>query len=135
MPKYMFLSEEWTEEARRLHGEIASDVPPPANPVRMNLVLTDVPFGEGAIKAHLDTSSGELILEPGHLDSPSLTVTVAYETAKAILVEGNAQAGMQAFMSGRIKVDGDMSVLLSLQGQPVDPAHQALAQAIRDMTE
>lgn len=135
MEKYLFLSDEWNAEVKRLHAEVAGDVPPPAQPVRMNLVLTAVPFGDGSIDAHLDTTSGELVLEPGHLADPGLTITVDYDTAKAILVEGNAQAGMQAFMAGRIKVDGDMTMLLSLQGQPVDPAHQELALRIREITE
>ena len=66
----------------------------------MNLVLTESPFGDGTLDAHLDTSSGELVVDTGHLESPDLTVTVDYETAKAILVDGDAQAAMQAFMSG-----------------------------------
>jgi len=133
--KYLFLSEEWTAEVKRLHAEVASDVPPPAQPVRMNLVLKSVPFGEGPMNAHVDTTSGDLILEVGHLEDPNLTITVDYDTAKAILVEGNAQAGMQAFMAGRIKVEGDMTMLLALQGAPVDPAHQELAIRIREITE
>ena len=42
---------------------------------------------------------------PATSTSADLTVTVDYETAKAILVEGNAQAAMQAFMAGRIKIE------------------------------
>jgi len=133
--KYPFLGDEWTTEVRRLHDEVVTESVPPAHKVRMNLVLTDSPFAEGTIDAHLDTSSGEVIVEIGHLDSPDLTVTVEYETAKAILVEGNAQAAMQAFIAGRIRVEGDMSLLLTLQTTPVDPAHQELAARIRDMTE
>lgn len=134
MERYPFLSDEWRSEARRLHGEIASEASPPAQRVRMNLVLTEVPFGDGSIDAHLDTTAGDLVLELGHLDDAELKVTVDYETAKAILVEGNAQAGMQAFMAGRIKVEGDMIQLLAIQGTSVDPAHQELALRIREMT-
>lgn len=135
MEKLRFLSDEWTAEVKRLHAEIAADAPAPAQTVRMNLVLTAVPFGEGTIDAHLDTTSGDIILDLGHLDSADLKVTVDYDTAKAILVEGNAQAGMQAFMAGRIKVDGDMTMLLAIQGAPIDPTHQELAIRIREITE
>ena len=135
LEKYLFLSDEWTVEAKRLHDEIAGDVGPPGQGVRMNLVLTSVPFGDGSIDAHLDTTAGDLTLEKGHLDDAALKVTVDYETAKQILVEGNTQAAMQAFMAGRIKVDGDMSMLLTLGSGPVDPAHQELALAIREITE
>ena len=73
-------------------------------------------------------------MDRGHLDSPDLTVTVDYETAKAILVDGDAQAAMQAFMSGRIKIDGDVAQLLALQNAQVDPVHQELARRIREVT-
>ena len=77
-----------------------------------------MPFGDKDIDAHMDTSSGELVLDIGHLENPDLKVTVDYETAKAILMEGNPQAGMQAFMAGKIRVEGDMAKLMALQAAP-----------------
>ncbi|MGO9335324.1 MAG: SCP2 sterol-binding domain-containing protein [Acidimicrobiales bacterium] len=134
MEKLAFLSDKWTAEVRRLHDEVVTQSTPPAQSVRMNLILTQSPLGDGTIDAHVDTSSGELIVDTGHLDSPDLTVTVDYETAKAILVEDDAQAAMQAFMSGRIKIEGDMTLLLAMQNTPVDPAHQELAARVREIT-
>ena len=99
--------------------------------VRMNLVVTAVPFGDQDIDAHMDTSTGELVLDEGHLDSPDLTVTVDYDTAKAILIEGNPQAGMQAFMAGKIRVEGDMAKLMALQSAPVGADSPAAQMAIR----
>ena len=125
METFAFLSDEWTAEVKRLHDEVLTQPAAMAQGVRMNLVLTESPLGDGTVDAHLDTS---------HLESPDLTVTVDYETAKAILVEGDTQAAMQAFMSGRIKIDGDVSQLLALQNTPVDPAHQELAKRIREIT-
>ena len=55
----------------------------------MNLIVVEVPFGEGAIHAHADTSTGELILDIGHIDPVDLTVTIGYDIARALLVEGN----------------------------------------------
>ncbi len=135
MEKLPFLSDEWTAEVKRLHAEVVTQSTPPAQSVRMNLVLTQSPLGDDTIEAHVDTSSGEVIVDTGHVESPDLTVTVDYETAKAILVDGDAQAAMQAFMSGRIKIDGDMTLLLALQSTPVDPVHQELAARVREITE
>jgi len=132
--KLPFLSDEWTAEVKRLRDEFVAQSAPPTQSVRMNLVLTESPLGEETIEAHLDTSSGELVVDKGHLDSPDLTVTMDYETAKAILVDGDAQAAMQAFMSGRIKIDGDMTFLFALQNTPMNPAHQELAERIREIT-
>ncbi len=136
--KFAFLSEGWVEEARRIRGEFAGRLPTPAVPIRMNQVVKGVPFGSGVLEAHLDTTSGDLDLETGHLDSPDLTITVDYETARAILVDGDAQAAMQAFMAGRIKVDGDITKLLALQSGGAsgsdDAAAVELGRRIQDIT-
>ena len=137
MPSYPFLSDEWLDEARKIRAEYEGKTPPIPHTVRMNLVVTAVPFADDDVHAHMDTSSGELILETGHLEIQDLKVTVDYETAKAILVEGNPQAGMQAFMAGKVRVEGDMAKLMMLQSTPAaaDQGAAELAQRLRDITE
>ena len=135
MPKYAFLSDDWLAEAKKIREEYSGKTGPIAHSVRMNQVITDVPFGSGTIDAHMDTSGGELQMELGHLENADLKVTLDYVTAKAILVEGNPQAGMQAFMAGKIKVEGDMSKLMAMQAQAPDPTAAEVAQRVKDMTE
>jgi hypothetical protein len=134
---YPFLSDEWLEEARRIRAEYQGKSLPFPHVVRMNLVVTGVPFGDKDIDAHMDTSSGDLVLDVGHLESHDLKVTVDYDTAKAILIEGNPQVGMQAFMAGRIKVEGDMTKLMALQTAPVgsDSSAAEMAGRLREITE
>src|SRR3546814_6946590 len=88
--------------------------------MKMNVVITEVPFGEGSMDAHIDTSDGEMSLDMGHPDGEDLTVTVDYATAKAIFIEQNQQASMQAFMAGKIKVQGEMTKMLSMQTVQTD---------------
>jgi len=137
MASYPFLSDEWLDEARKIREEYAGKTPPIAHSVKMNLVVTSVPFSDDDINAHMDTSSGELELDTGHLDAADLKVTVDYDTAKAILIEGNPQAGMQAFMAGKVRVEGDMAKLMMLQSQPAaqDPNAAEMAAKLRDITE
>jgi len=143
VPTYPFLSEEWIVEARKIRAEMADGNPepgaaPPAAAVRMNQVITEVPFGDGHLDAHLDTSSGTLEMETGHLDEPDVTVTLDYATAKSIFVDGTLEAGMKAFMDGKVRVQGDMAKLISALQQlaPPDPGAVDQAQArIRDITE
>ena len=136
MATHPFLSNEWIHEARVINDEYRGRTPSVPLAVRMNLVVTGVPFGTGSLDAHVDTSSGEMEIDVDHLPKPDVTLTVDYATAKAILVEQDAQAAMSAFMGGRIKVDGDMSKLLVLQGQLGTPDAVALEVAgrIRDIT-
>ena len=134
MAQFPFLSDEWVDEARRIHQEYDGQAGTMTHQMRMNLVVTEVPFGDGAIDAHLDTTDGHLKLETGHIDPVDLKVTLDYATAKAILVEGNPQVGMQAFMAGKVRVEGDMAKLMMLQGAPPDATAQDVAKRLREMT-
>ena len=127
---YQFLSEEWIEAARKLRAEAQAPATKP-QPVKMNLTITEVPFGDGSMDAHMDTTSGELELDTGHLDGADVTATLDYETAKAMMVDSNPQAAMQAFMAGKIKLQGDMTKAMALQSGPVDAE---LTQKIQEIT-
>jgi len=135
MAKYQFLTPEWVEAAKAIREEFEGDAPAPAHSVRMNQIITEVPFGDTDVKAFMDTSEGAMNLDLGELDNPDLTVTVDYETAKAIIVDGNPQAGMQAFMAGKIKVQGDMTKMMALQAGGQDPVAAQVAQRIQEITE
>jgi putative sterol carrier protein len=135
MTTYPFLSDDWMSQARKIREEYADQGSAIPHQMRMNLVVTDVPFGEGAIDAHMDSSEGSIKLELGHIDPADLKVSLDYLTAKAILVEGNPQAGMQAFMAGKIRVEGDMAKLMALQTLPPDETSQQVAKRLREITE
>jgi putative sterol carrier protein len=132
---YPFLSDEWIDEAHAIRAEYRDKAPLVPHVLRMNLVVTEIPFGEGQLDAHMDTTSGEMELDKGHLEEADLKITVDYATAKAILVEGNPQAGMQAFMAGKIRVEGDMAKLMALQTAPSEGTGQELAARLQAITE
>lgn len=135
---FLFLSDEWIEAARALHTEYTGRLPAAPFSIAMNLVVTDIPFGSGRVLAHLDTSSGAPEVDLGHLDRPDLTVTTDYTTVRMILVEADAQGAMSAFLTGKIKVDGDIAKLLQLQSTGLtgadDPIREELARRIQEIT-
>lgn len=135
MAKYPFLSEEWQQQARKIREEFADQAQPPAHQVKMNLIITDVPFQEDAINAHMDTSDGTLELDLEHLEDAELTLTLDYLTAKTIFVDANPQAGVQAFMAGRIKVQGDMSKLMAMQQAQPNIVQREVTVRIQEITE
>ena len=135
MATYAFLSDEWVTEARKIREEFeGKGGAPMPQLIRMNLVITEVPFADGAIDAHMDSSDGSLKLDLGHIEPVDLKVTLDYGTAKAILVEGNPQVGMQAFMAGKVKVEGDMGKLMAMQAAPPDATAQEIAGRLRAIT-
>ena len=136
--QYPFLSPEWMEAAKRIRDDMPHPDVPTVGQMKMNLVVTATPFDQGDVKAHVDTSDGEIIVEDGHLDTSDLTVTVDYETARALFVDMDVNAALQAFMAGKVKVQGDITKLMAL-GAPgaaePDAKTMAIGQAIRDITE
>ena len=134
MATYDFLSDDWLAEARAIRAEFDGKGATIEHSIRMNLVVNEVPFGDGAVDAHADTSSGSLVLDIGHIDPVDLTVTIDYDIAKAILVEGDPNAGIQAFMQGKIKVEGDISKLMALQTMTPDPVAAEIGSRIQAIT-
>ena len=132
-----FLSEEWLAQAAEIREEFKGQGGAPPHKMRMNLVITEAPaeVSEGPIDAHMDTTEGDMQMDTGHLETPDLTVTLDYVTAKAILVEGNPQAGMQAFMAGKIKVQGDMTKLMAMQSATPDATAQEIASRLQAITD
>ena len=132
---HQFLSETWIQAARDIRHRHADSVPVVTALIRINIVTTKVPFGEGIISAYIDTSNGSLEMELGSLETPDVTVTTDYDTARQIFVEQNPTASMQAFMSGLIKVEGDISRLMLMQtAMPQNEVTIAVAEEIKAIT-
>jgi SCP-2 sterol transfer family len=132
---HQFLSESWIEAARDIRHRYAGDVPPIDVVVRINVITTKVPFGDGTISAYIDTSNGSLEMELGSIEGSDLTVTTDYETARKLFVEQDPTASMQAFMGGRIKVEGDITRLMVMQTSlPQTETTEAVAAEIKAIT-
>ena len=121
-----FLSEAWINAARDIRHKYADSVPTIEALVRINVITTKVPFGEGNINAYINTSEGSLDMELGQLESPDLTITTDYDTARQLFVDQDPTASMQAFMGGRIKVEGDITRLMMLQTTLQQPLRRLL---------
>ncbi|PHX71309.1 MAG: hypothetical protein CK521_04975 [Acidimicrobium sp.] len=132
---HQFLSESWIEAARDIRHRYSGDVPAIDVVVRINVITTKVPFGEGTISAYIDTSNGSLEMELGSIEESDLTVTTDYETARKLFVEQDPTASMQAFMAGRIKVEGDITRLMVMQTSlPQTDKTDAVAAEIKAIT-
>lgn len=134
--QHPFLSEEWIAAAREIRTRYAEQAPTTSASVRVNLNISEVPFGEGNLPAHLDTTSGRLEMELGHLDQADATVTTDYATAKNLVVYQDQGALMQAFMGGKVKIQGDGTKLMALaaagQTTASNPDAASLANKIAD---
>ena len=123
-----FLSDAWMDAIEALRDE-APEPPAVMKDLVLNVTVVDGPDGPRDI--HL--SGGQF--ERGHADAAPTKLTVPFDVAKALFIEGNPQAAMQAFMSGKIKVEGDMSKVMAMQaaGAP-SPEQAAFQEKIKGLT-
>ncbi len=131
--KHPFLSDPWFEEVRRLHDAVGGAAPEGAD-IRMNLMITSTPF-DGDLAMHMAAAGGRADWGKGHLDDADVTLTLGYDTARAIFVEGNPQAAIEAFMAGRIVVQGDITKLMVMQSAGPTAGAAELTKALQDITE
>ena len=126
---YDFLSDEWFAEAKKIRDE--ANLPAAtgaAADLKLNIVVTGAPGGDKEV--HM---AGGEFGEGLVADAPT-KLTVPYEVAKKTFIENDQQAGMQAFMQGQIKVEGDMSKLMAMQTAQPDAAAAELQKKIADIT-
>lgn len=136
MAKYQFLSDDWFAIVDRLVEEMGAEAPTQADLV-MNLVVTDTPFGAEK-HLHVGARNGRGHWGIGHVADADLAVTTDYETARQILLSGDPQAGLNAFMSGKVRIQGDLAKLLETTqagGAGAPAGAVALAEAILGITE
>ena len=124
-----FLSDEWFAEVRKIIDEANAPAPEgAAADMKLNIVVTGGPSGDKEV--HM--ANGEF--QQGLIDGAPTKMTVPYEVAKSVFIEGNQQAGMQAFMQGQIKVEGDMSKLMAMQTQQPSPEQAEIQKKIAAIT-
>jgi putative sterol carrier protein len=125
---HTFLSDDWFDAVEELRDE----APEPAAAMKeltLNIVVAGGPDGDREI--HM--TGGQF--ERGLAEGAPTKLTVPYEVAKSMFIDGNQQAGMQAFMSGQIKVEGDMTKLMAMQaGGAPTPEQIAFQEKIKALT-
>jgi hypothetical protein len=124
-----FLSAAWFAEAKRIVEELKPPVPPVIQDLVINLRVKGGPDGD--IEARI--AAGQL--QAGFAAGAPTTLTLPYDVARKMLIDNDPNAAMQAFMSGQIQVEGDMSKVMMMQAAgPPSPESLAAAQRIREMT-
>lgn len=119
-----FLSDSWFDAVSALD---APPAPPAMDGVTINMVVTKE---GGDIEAHMGGGK----IAKGLADGAQTTITVPFDTAKALFVKRDQQAAMQAFMSGQIKVTGDMTKLMAMGSATPTPEAEAFGNAVLELT-
>lgn len=126
----VFLTEEWFNEVDRLTAEAGDlNLPPALANTKLNLKVTDTANGD--VNAALDSG----VIKQGFVDNADTTINIDEETLKAIALKGDMNEAMNAFMSGKIRIDGDMSQVMALQTAKPSAEQRDLFKKIFAMTD
>ena len=117
MGTHPFLSPGWLEAAIALREELAPTAPAARQSARVNLVVTDAPFSGGEFRAYIDTEAGGPLPMPGKLEDPDATVILDYPAALAAFVTDDPDTVTHGFLTGTLRVEGDLALVLILFGE------------------
>lgn len=124
-----FLSSEWFDKVTELRAAAGDlKLPPQIAETVINVTLTDV---DGGKKIHI--AGGDF--KENHADSAAVSLSLKSELLRKLFLELDAQAGMQAFFAGEIKVEGDVTKLMELQTYQPSDNQKALLGKIVEMTD
>lgn len=107
-----FLSEEWTAELQqRLNADEAfRAASATANATIQNVINTT----DGPKRYWMKFESGTVAMGPGEAESVDATIEQDYDTAVALAK--SELNPVTAFMTGKIRINGSMMLLMQLQG-------------------
>jgi len=106
---YKFLTDEWAKAVS--DGLAASEPFTSSAAMSLQFVVNDAPGGEA--KFYMDATGETPMQAMGQMEDPDVTITSSYETASSIF-KGDLNTQM-AFMTGKIKVAGNMAKLMTQQ--------------------
>ena len=107
-----FLSPEWAEALKSaLNGSEAFQAEAAGRNAKLLQVITS---SDGETRYWIHIQDGSIDLGLGEPEGIDATITQSYDTAVA-LATGQLSA-VTAFMTGKIKITGNMGLLLGLQG-------------------
>ena len=107
-----FLSQEWIDVLEAaLNDDAAFREAAAGTTVALQQVIT-TPDGE--VRYWTTLTDGVVAFGIGDLDAPDATIRQSYETAAGLARRETNP--VMAFMTGKIKVDGDMGRLMAMQG-------------------
>ena len=123
-----FLSDEWFSKVDELIAAAGDlKIPEPMRVAKINVTVTST---SERTALHLD----EGLFKRGHNPAFTTSLTVGDDVARKIFVEGDAAAGVQAFLEGKIQVEGDLATVVAMQTVEPSEPQQRLSRQISAIT-
>lgn len=125
-----FLTTEWFDTVAQLTQQAGDlNLPPALAGLALNMNVTGTPAGD----VEMALAGGKI--QRGLSSDAKTTLTMDGDTLRKVFLEFDMAAAMQAFMTGKIKVQGDMSQLMALQTARPSQEQKDLFKNVLSMTE
>ncbi|WP_299186267.1 SCP2 sterol-binding domain-containing protein [uncultured Psychrobacter sp.] len=124
----VFLTDAWFEQVSQLGDEAGElNLPPALANMVINLKVSDA-------EQDIEASFSDGLLQKGLNDDATTTLLLDRVTLQSIITNFDMNEIMGAFMSGKIRVEGDMSQLMALQTARPSTEQKELFKKIKSMT-
>lgn len=123
-----FLSQAWFDDTVILNQKSGDLHLPPS---LANLVLNVIVLGDNPIKFHLKHGK----IGQHHVNDAISTISIDNETLTQVITNKDANIALEAFMMGKIRIDGDMSAVIALQSTKPSNEQKTLYKEILSMTQ
>lgn len=123
---YQFLSDEWFAKVLQINEATGDLNLPPATQQTFNLSLTDDESGS------LHCKHGKIY--QGLSSDAIASISTNKQILKAIIANKDIHVAIEAFMTGQLRIDGDVSKILHLQSAHLTLEQKALYQQILAIT-
>ncbi|WP_169392880.1 MULTISPECIES: SCP2 sterol-binding domain-containing protein [Psychrobacter] len=125
----VFLTEDWFNEVDQIASEVGElNLPPALANMTINLKVLD---SSGDVEANY----AQGYLHKGLTDAATTTLILDRETLQNLISGFDINEVMGAFMTGKIRVEGDMSQLMALQTARPSAEQKQLFKRVYAMTE
>lgn len=124
-----FLSDPWFAEVQKLIAA-AGDLKLP-EPMKAVAVNATIRRASGDVLVFLKDG----VVAQGHRPAADATISLDEVLARKLFVEADAVAGVQAFMTGELVVEGDLAKVVAMQTAEPSAEQKALAHKIAAITE
>ncbi|NRD70856.1 SCP-2 sterol transfer family protein [Psychrobacter okhotskensis] len=124
----VFLTDAWFDDVEKLGSEAGElNLPPALANMIINLKVSDT-------DKDIEANFADGLLHRGLNDSATTTLLLDRSILQSIITDFDTNEIMGAFMSGKIRVEGDMSQLMAVQTARPSAEQKELYNRIKSMT-
>lgn len=123
---YSFLSDDWFAQVATLNESAGDLNVPPSLQETFNASL----IGDDTISLHLKDGK----IHKGLSSEAVASISIDKDTLAELIAGKDMNVAMEAFMTGKLRIDGDMSKVMGLQSARPTPEQKALYKQILAIT-